>query len=218
MSKIRLAIFDLDHTLVSTNISFAFGKYLFLKGLMPFSCMLHSCAAYFIHKVFGTSLEKIHNQILSAYLHRLTKESLSFLAAEFVEKELHKLLDQNVVKEMENAAKEGAIVSLCSSSPDFLVKLIAQKLSIEVWFGSCYQFDSGGFLCKIDPVVNGPLKASFIQKVLDKEGISKEEIVTYSDSILDLPLFELSGQKVAVNPDRRLKKHCELQNWRILKS
>lgn len=216
MSKIRLAIFDLDHTLVSTNISFAFGKYLFLRGLMPISCMLRSTAAYFAHKVLGTSLETVHNQILKAYLNRFSKKALTALAAEFIDHRLDDLLDRTVYSEMHKAARDGALISLCTSSPDFLVGLIAKKLSIPLWCASCYQFDSRGFLCKIDPIVNGPHKASFVQKILDKEKIVQEEVVAYSDSILDLPLFELSGQKVAVNPDRKLKRHSELKNWRVL--
>lgn len=216
MSKIRLAIFDLDHTLVSTNISFAFGKFLFLKGKMPLSCMLRSSAAYFAHKVLGTSLEKVHNQILKAYLNRLPKEDLTSLSSEFIDKKLNGLLDPKVVEEMNKAYREGALISLCTSSPDFLVSLIASKLSIELWCASRYKFDKRGYLCKIDPIVNGPEKASFIQKVLEKEKISREEVIAYSDSFLDLPMFELSGHPVAVNPDRRLKRHSLLKNWRVL--
>lgn len=183
---------------------------------MPFSCMLRSCAAYFAHKVLGTSLEKVHNQILKAYLNRFSKEALLLLSSEFIEQRLDALLDKTIFNEMKLAVKEGALVSLCTSSPDFLVSPIAKRLSIDLWCASCYKFDSSGFLCKIDPIVNGPQKASFVRKVLEREKITQEEIIAYSDSILDLPLFELSGKKVAVNPDRKLKRHSELKNWRVL--
>jgi HAD superfamily hydrolase (TIGR01490 family) len=216
LSKIRLAIFDLDHTLVSTNISFAFGKFLFFKGMMPLSCMLRSSAAYFSHKILGTSLETVHNQILKAYLNRLPKEVLTSLSAEFIESKLKDLLDPKVYDEMQKASHGGALISLCTSSPDFLVSLIASKLSIDLWCASRYKFDNSGFLCKIDPIVNGPEKASFIQRVLDKELIAKEEVAAYSDSYLDLPMFELSGHPVAVNPDRKLKQHSLLKSWRVL--
>lgn len=39
----------------------------------------------------------------------------------------------------------------------------------------------------------------------------------YSDSINDLPLLEAVGEPVAVDPDRRLLAHAKLHGWRVLR-
>jgi putative phosphoserine phosphatase / 1-acylglycerol-3-phosphate O-acyltransferase len=51
------------------------------------------------------------------------------------------------------------------------------------------------------------------QKLL---GISKSEVVVYSDSHDDIPLLLQAGHPIAVNPDKKLAKFAQLNQWRII--
>src|SRR5256884_7965017 len=47
------------------------------------------------------------------------------------------------------------------------------------------------------------------------EGIDLASSYAYSDSITDLPMLELVGHPVAVNPDRDLRREAEKRGWQI---
>ena len=46
-----------------------------------------------------------------------------------------------------------------------------------------------------------------------KEGIDLANSYAYSDSITDLPMLELVGHPVAVNPDRELTRVARERDW-----
>ena len=52
---------------------------------------------------------------------------------------------------------------------------------------------------------------------LSARGKRPENCSFYSDSILDLPLLEVVGRPVAVNPDRRLACTARRRGWSILR-
>lgn len=211
-----IAVFDLDHTLVRANLSFLFGKFLFQKGLMPYFSMFRTAACYGLHKGFGWSLEWLHQRVLDLYLNKILKNKLTELAGQFLDLNLDKLYNSDVLAELKEHQRQGRHLALCSSSPDFLVKEVADRLQVPYWCASCYQVDTRGYLCKIDPVVNGAFKAEYLGKLMTRYGILREAVSVYSDSILDMPLFALAGDKVAVNPDRKLKKHLIDSSWRVI--
>lgn len=47
------------------------------------------------------------------------------------------------------------------------------------------------------------------------EGIDLKGSFAYSDSVTDLPMLELVGNPVAVNPDRELRRIATERSWRI---
>lgn len=185
---------------------------------MPLSSLFSTISVYALHKIFSWPLEWLHRQVLSLYLNRFSKSEISSLVNRFLDRELLPLYHAEVLKELNEAKAEGADLALCSSSPDFLVGAVASRLGILYWCGTCYQFDNQGKICEIDPVVDGFVKAEYVAKLMQKNGIEREEVTVYSDSYLDLPLFEQSGSKVAVNPDRKLKKHLNFSHWRVISS
>ena len=46
-------------------------------------------------------------------------------------------------------------------------------------------------------------------------GINLSRSYAYSDSITDLPMLEIVGEPVAVNPDKDLRKIAEERDWQI---
>jgi HAD superfamily hydrolase (TIGR01490 family) len=60
-------------------------------------------------------------------------------------------------------------------------------------------------------------KADAIRELAEREGIDLRESFAYSDSESDLPMLELVGHPVAVNPDRALEKVAREHGWRIMR-
>jgi phosphoserine phosphatase len=59
-------------------------------------------------------------------------------------------------------------------------------------------------------------KAEEIERVARERGIDLEESYAYSDSESDLPMLELVGNPVAVNPDSALLAIARERGWRVM--
>jgi phosphoserine phosphatase len=60
-------------------------------------------------------------------------------------------------------------------------------------------------------------KALAIQQLAVRENIDLSESYAYSDSESDLPMLEVVGHPVAVNPDRELGRMARERGWQILR-
>lgn len=125
-------------------------------------------------------------------------------------------LYQPAVDILRRAQKEGQTVLILSNSPDFLVGPIAKKLGIEMWQATKYEIDEKGNFCNILKVMDGLEKARFTLDLAKRLNIFKKNITVYTDSIWDLPLLNVAGTKVAVNPDRKLLTLSKKENWSVI--
>ncbi len=67
-----------------------------------------------------------------------------------------------------------------------------------------------------EPFCYGPGKAQAIAKLAAERGYDLKLCYSYSDSVSDLPMLELVGHPVAVNPDRELERIARAKNWPIV--
>lgn len=211
----RLVIFDLDRTLSPVNVSFAFGKYLYRTGSLPFYSMSCLVFAYALHKSGLLRVDNLHK--LAFWLifsdrksHAIQKEVQSFLQT--AKKSLFR---PSLLEELNRAKAEQAEVWIQSSSPECIVVPIAEMVGISRVTASRYGVDSQGRYSSVLEVVNGERKRKFLDQFLEKNLVSREEVTAYSDSMLDLPLLEGVGRAVVVHPEKKLLKIARARNWRI---
>ena len=95
---------------------------------------------------------------------------------------------------------------ILSSSPDFLVEAVAQKLGIK-GKGSSYLRDAQGRISHIETIMNGREKA---------HALPSAPCTFFSDSILDLAPLLAATQAVAVRPDRALRHLAQKKGWEII--
>jgi hypothetical protein len=62
----------------------------------------------------------------------------------------------------------------------------------------------------------GPGKVEAMREVAEQDGIDLEGSYAYTDSFTDMPMLELVGNPVVVNPDRELREAAEENDWPIL--
>jgi phosphoserine phosphatase len=68
----------------------------------------------------------------------------------------------------------------------------------------------------IGPPCFGKNKVMFAKSLCDKLSITLESCTFYSDSASDLPLLNLVGSPVAVNPDPHLRARAQMKKWPIV--
>lgn len=212
----KVFIFDVDRTLLKVNGSFRFYFYLLLEGFFhPFS--LIPTLYYFLRcRFLKMELGLLHQVIFERFLKGEKLCDLSNKAQLFFNQCLEKLIYQPCMKFLKEAQSKNSHVILLSSSPSFLIQPLAEKLSISHWIATEYSIDHEKKLTKILQLIDGPAKADVLEKIKKQFHAIENEIIVFSDSIVDLPLLEKVGSVVAVNPDRKLRKIAMKKNWYVL--
>jgi phosphoserine phosphatase len=130
--------------------------------------------------------------------------------------QLENFLYQPLVHQLCERKKRGDYTLLLSSSPNFLLAPLAKRLGFDGWKGSEYGLDKEERLEHISSLMGGSEKREYALQIAKRLCIEKENIVVYSDSYWDLPLFEMAGSPVAVHPDSRLKAICKKRGWKVI--
>ena len=61
----------------------------------------------------------------------------------------------------------------------------------------------------------GEARGALLEEYAGRHGIALAESFAYADSLSDLPMLELVGTPVAVNPDARLSQVAGQRGWRV---
>jgi phosphoserine phosphatase len=108
-------------------------------------------------------------------------------------------------------------VYIASSSPEDYISLLAAELAIDGVIGTKAECVDGRYTGELEgPMVHGPEKAARVQALAEESDIDLVRSFAYSDSINDLPLLELVGNPVAMNPDRRLALVARRRGYHVL--
>ncbi len=211
-----IAIFDLDHTLLNVNSSYCFGKFLYRQGVFSTLLMFKLVSFYAMHKAGILSIKNLQLKIFSTLFEGRSYQFFYEKARVFIQEYLPEMYYQPAVKEFKDAQAQGAFVVILSSAPDFLVGLIARELGAVHWEATAYSVARSGNFSSISRFLLGNEKAIYSILCSEKLGIDKVNITAYTDSILDLPLLNSAGNKVAVKPDRQLKALSKYHSWRVI--
>lgn len=211
-----LSVYDLDHTLIKVNSSFSFGVFLYYRKILPLTTMLKLLCFYGLHKIGALSPAAIHKKAGECFFQGQPIAKISALVTEFLDLKLQELLDAKVVEQFEKERAAGSYLVILSNSPDFIVSQVAERLRADEWGATEYIVNGGGVIEKIGRFMDGEDKAGRLRLLMERFGIGAANTTAYSDSYLDLPLLELAGRGVAVNPDARLKRICRLRGWKVL--
>jgi HAD superfamily hydrolase (TIGR01490 family) len=210
---LQVFVFDLDKTLIKTNSSFEFCLFLYRKKFFSILYVFRSVLYYLKHRFMGMTLSELHEQIFRRVLKGKDLQMIVSHVKEFVDEWLAQALYMPAIAELRRAQHLGYYTMILSNSPSFIVKIIAERLSVVHWQGTEYAVDKDGKLSKIARILNGRDKAFYVRDFIKKLGMKKNQVVAYSDSIWDLPLLKAAGHVVVVNPDRKLQKISQKKNW-----
>ncbi|MGP5508053.1 HAD family hydrolase [Corynebacterium flavescens] len=211
------AFFDLDKTIIATSSAFAFGLEFLANGLITPAEALHMSLAKASYMFAGQSSEQMdatRDQLATmvagwkvAEVRDIARETMHNVVTPAIYAEARELISRH------RAA--GHEVVIVSASASVLVELIAHELGIERVVATRLEEDNGEFTGKILHYCKGPAKAAALSEIAAEDNIDLAASYAYSDSATDIPMLELVGHPVAVNPDRGMKKHALDQGWDI---
>lgn len=213
------AFYDMDGTLVSTNLVHSF---MFVAKNEPSvqASVLKSALTVAKIPAFAAvdqfSRQKFNEMLFSGYGGAYKDRLL-----EFAEEHFEQVLEPNIYpgtyELVESARKKGLRQVIISGSLDFMVAPLARHLGIDDMITNRLEFEdevATGRLMK--PIVAGAAKSRIIQQYAQKHGIDLLESYGFSDSFSDYSMLSVVGRPAAVNPDRRLRRSARELDWPIL--
>lgn len=212
------AFFDLDRTLISGASAFAFGIAAWRNDFVPTGELLRDASSALVFRATGGSDERAEAtraRILSAVAGHDVAE-LAALGDDVVPHLLAKVRPEakNLLAMHEEAGRDRYIVS---ATPQELTEALAEALGLEGAIGTRSEIVDGRYTGALDgPFVYGRGKAEAVEKLAAERGYDVRLCYAYSDSSSDLPMLELVGHPVAVNPDRSLESVAHQRGWPIV--
>lgn len=211
------AFFDLDKTIIARSCSFAFGREFLHNGLITPVTALQLSLAQTLYRIAGHSSEQMdatRDQLLSMVtgwevqtVRRITNETLQQVVSPTIYAEAKELIAHH--------QRLGHDVVIVSASPRDLVEPIARELGVYQVAASELAVQDGRYTGDVLFYCKGENKAQAIREFAEVYGYDLERSFAYSDSATDLPMLEIVGTAVAVNPDRGLRRIAVEQGWDI---
>lgn len=215
----QAAFFDLDKTVIAKSSTLAFGKPFYKAGFVGRRALMKMGFAQLFYVLFGADkdqLERARDNMLRlttgwhrAEIEQLVEETIEEVADPLVYAEALTLIDQH--------KREGRKVVIVSASPEQIVRPLGRYIGVTDFIATKVKTDAAGFfLPELELYAMGEGKVDAIRQLADREDLDLENSYAYSDSVTDLPMMEMVGNPVAVNPDKELRAIAEERVWPIL--
>ena len=212
------AFFDLDRTIIGGSSVFALGMAAYRAGMVSTRELLSDATNAATFLFAGASDEKteaVKNRVLQAIagvpverMAELGDQIIPRLESD-VRREARGLLD------LHHAADRDTYI--VSASPIEIVGDFATALGLTGGIGTVAAIEDGIYTGELaEPFCYGEGKAIAIRKVAEERDYDLRLSYAYTDSAGDLPMLEIVGHPVAVNPDRTLESIAYHRGWPIV--
>ncbi len=214
------AFFDLDKTIIAKSSTLAFTKPLFKAGFLNRRTLAKAGIAQAYYQVFGADhdqLERVKEE-LSSLTSGWDQDEIVAMVEETVSSIVPPLVYAEALAIIDHHRGAGRRVIVVSSSPEEIVRPLCRYLAIDEVIATKAEVGSDGrYTGNIELYAYGPGKAEAMKEMAEAEGIDLESSYAYSDSVTDIPMLELVGHPVAVNPDTELRAYADENGWEIRK-
>ena len=209
------AFFDMDKTLIAENSGALLMKWRYERGELEGSELVSGLFAYLRYKVGFLDIRAWTQdamQIFAGESERSLHREAKALFRERVEPTIYPEAEEIVRWHQE----QGHVVAIVSGATKFVVKPLAARLGIKHILYTRLETEHGRLTGRvIDPICFEEGKIYWLQQLVEKQGIDLAKSWFYTDSVTDLPLLELVGHPVVVNPDPRLYRAASRRHWPV---
>jgi len=213
------AFYDLEGTLVSTNLVHTLGFYARRQqGL--WQTAKKSVGTLAKLPFFGiTDLysRNVFNEVFFRSYEGFSQDRLRYFSDELFEEVLKPAIYDGTPELIAQGKKIGQRQIVLTGALDFTIERMMEHLGIDDYVANRLEFVNGYATGRVlPPVMASATKAKWIREYAEREDINLSESYAYSDSISDLPMLSIVGHPVAVNPDFRLKQTARQHDWAVL--
>jgi HAD superfamily hydrolase (TIGR01490 family) len=213
------AFFDLDKTLLPGAALFPLAREMYRQGVFTNRDIARIAADQILYRLSGEDKERIRRAretTLAAVKDRPIEE-VERLGRLVVRRELLPRFYPQAVELLNRHKRAGREVYISSSSPEDFLSILAEEFGVDGVIGTKAEVANGVYTGHLDgELCSREEKARRVKELADERGIDLLRSYAYSDSMNDLPLLELVGNPVAMNPDYQLARIARQNGWQII--
>lgn len=213
------AFYDLDGTLISTNLVHIFAYYArndqgILKSLRRSAATALGIPLFVAADIYS---RKVFNDIFFKWYKGQSEDRLRYLSEDLFEEVIRPAIYPGTLPLLDKSRSIGLRQVVVTGALDITIKPLLEHLGITEFVANRLEFVDGRATGRlVPPVVASASKASWIRDYTEKEGISLNDCYAYADSMSDLPMLSVVGHPTATNPDLRLKSTAVRHDWPIV--
>ena len=218
-ARVKLTLFDLDHTLLSGDSDVLWCDFLIDQGVLErerFAAGNTRLEARY--KAGSVGLEELANFYVGTLAGR-TPEDWEPLRQTFLASIIVPRIGCAAIELVNRHLDAGDLVVLTTATNRFLAELTAIYLRIEHLIATEPEIRQGVFTGGTTGTLNmREGKVARLHEFLSACGhpLKNFKSTAYSDSINDLPLLQTVNRPVAVDPDARLRAKALARGWEIM--
>lgn len=213
------AFYDLDGTLVRTNLVHALAFYArndrgILRSLASTAATYAAIPLFFAADLYS---RRTFNNLFFRWYRGQSEDRLRVLSDELFEEVVKPSMYPGARALVEHCRSRNLRPVVVTGALDFTLAPLLRELGIEDYAANRLDFVDGvatGHL--VPPVMEGPAKAAWIRAFAEREGLSLSECYCYADSMSDLPMLSVVGHPAATNPDLRLRTIARQNGWPVV--
>lgn len=213
----KLALFDLDNTLLAGDSDHAWGEWLCKWGILNKASYKAKNDEFYQQYLEGKLDIVDYLNFSLAILGQTSVKQLNEWHQQFMKDTIEPMILKKGESLLEEHRKEGHRLIIITSTNDFIVGPIAKRLGVKDLIATECEMKDGRYTGKIlgTPAFQEG-KVTRLNSWLKQHNLNLEGSYFYSDSINDLPLLSVVDNPIAVDPDETLKQQANQQNWPII--
>lgn len=213
------AFYDVDGTLVRTNVVHAFGYYAANRGRLVES-MLRTAALVAGIPAFW-AVDQVSRATFNELFYRqyrgLTRDRLTALSEELFEKVLKPAIFPGAEELVERSRATSARQVLVTGAIDLSILPLARHFGMDDVIANRLEFVHDVATGRvIKPLLAGGTKAAAVRDFCAREGLDLSACSGFCDSYADYPMLAVVGRPTAVNPDFRLRQLARSHEWPVV--
>lgn len=212
----KLAIFDLDHTLLVGDSDFLWGQFLCERGIVDADVYARENLAFYEAYKAGTL--DIHAFCAFSFkpLTEHPRAQLEAWRAEFVRDKVEPVIARQAPGLIAAHRASGDYTLITTATNSFITAPVAQRLGVDALIATDPEQVDGRFTGRVAGTPNFQHgKVIRLSEWRDQQTQKFSHLTFYSDSHNDLPLLEAADVAVAIDPDPVLAAEARQRGWLI---
>lgn len=213
----KLAIFDLDNTLIGGDSDCLWGEFLSEQGYVDSEAYQAGHEKFYQEYVKGTMNIYAFLEFQLKVLADNDRQTLEEWRKNYIEKKIKPLMLPKAIELVEDHRQQGHELLIITATNRFITEPIAKEFNIDNLIACEPEIKDGQYTGK---VVGTPSYASGkvtrLNEWLKEHKQTFEETWFYSDSHNDIPLLKEVDHAIAVDADETLITEAKKQNWSVI--
>ncbi|WP_298806360.1 HAD family phosphatase [uncultured Pseudokineococcus sp.] len=215
----RVALFDVDRTLVARSTVLALARPMHAAGLLPLRAVARALREQAAFTLAGADHRRMERgrALLVAQVTGWEVTAVRAVVEQALHTHLAPLLFAEARALVRGHQERGDAVALVTTAAHEVAEPLGRLLGADHVLASRLAVEGGRWTGVLDVHAYGEQKAVLARALAAEHGYDLATSAAYTDSVTDLPLLELVGRPHAVNPDRALRRVARARGWPVLR-